>query len=65
MPLRPPPDSMIALCTRPFAAGEVSSMCIIMPPADSPNAVTFAGSPPNAAALFLTHFIAAMASMNA
>jgi hypothetical protein len=34
---------------RPWAAGMVPSSATLAPPADSPNRVTFSGSPPNAA----------------
>ena len=56
---RPPPDSTIALWNRPFAIGEIISALTDPPPADSPKIVTFAGSPPNAAALRFTHCSAA------
>ncbi len=54
---------MIALANSPLARGEVSSMCTEPPPADSPNTVTLAGSPPKAEMLRRTHFRAAIWSM--
>ena len=49
----------MALANRPLAAGVDSSDRIAEPPADSPNTVTFFGSPPKAAILACTHLSAA------
>jgi hypothetical protein len=38
----------------PAAAGAASSVQVLRPPADSPNTITLAGSPPNAAMLAWT-----------
>ena len=62
---RPPPDSTIARWNSPLPSGEAISAWIENPPADSPNTVTCAGSPPNAAMLRFTHCSAAIWSMKA
>jgi hypothetical protein len=51
---------MIALWKSPFEAGDVSSACTDMPPADSPNTVTSFGLPPKPATHFCTHCSAAI-----
>ena len=53
------PLSPMALWKSPFASGEAMSALTANDPADSPKIVTFAGSPPNAAMLSLTHRSAA------
>src|SRR5215467_14906625 len=53
------PLSAIARENRPNAVGEAMLAQTLAPPADSPNIVTLAGSPPNANALPCTHRIAA------
>ena len=59
----PAPDSEMALTNSPSASGEDISTCTDPAPADSPNRVTFLGSPPNLAMLRWTHCNAAIWSM--
>ncbi len=49
MAVEPTPLSRIALSKSPLAEGMTSRQAMLMAPADSPNTVTFRGSPPKAA----------------
>ncbi len=53
------PLSMMTRWKRPSLFGETMCRQALMPPADSPNRVTRAGSPPNAPMFALTHASAA------
>ena len=57
-----PPLSEIARWNSPFASGDWSSVKVLRPPADSPNTVTRAGSPPNAAMFAFTQRSASIRS---
>ena len=59
------PLSEMARLIRPFASGEPTIAADITAPADSPNTVTFFGSPPNAAIFACTHLSAAIVSSSA
>ena len=48
----------------PLAAGDKTRKWVEAAPADSPNTVTFPGSPPNAAIFFCTHFNARIISLS-
>ena len=54
-----PPLSTTARPNSPRERGEPSRQPMLIPPADSPNTVTCAGSPPNAATLSCTQVSAA------
>ncbi len=58
----PGTDCATARLNRPRAASMASSAAMTPAPADSPNTVTLAGSPPKAPMLSLTHCSAATAS---
>lgn len=55
----PSPLCMTARSNRPSTPGEVRCPLMLRAPHETPNTVTFAGSPPNAAALRRTQRMAA------